>query len=65
MLGVTERVPRFCKKYINLSEIIPKAIAEYVAEVGTRSFPDESRHTYEMPEEEWRRFLEMRQDMSK
>lgn len=57
-----ERVPRFCKKYLNLGEIAPRAISEYIEEVKSRTFPDESRNTYDLPEEEWRRFQEMRDD---
>ncbi|CAD6568704.1 MAG: hypothetical protein CYPHOPRED_002817 [Cyphobasidiales sp. Tagirdzhanova-0007] len=60
MLGMTDRIPRFCKAYAHLSEIVPAAIAQYAAEVKNRSFPDESRNTYEMPELEWKRFLDIR-----
>ena len=59
MLGITERVPRFCKKYTHLSEIVPKAISHYIDEVKSRKFPDESKNTYELPEEEWKSFLVM------
>lgn len=59
MLGTTERVPRFCKKYADHAETVPAAIRQYIAEVKDRSFPDPSRNTYEMPEDQWRRFMEM------
>lgn len=63
MLGMTERVPKFCKKYMRLADSVPQAIQEYVREVKERSFPDEERNTYEIPPEEWRRYLEMKKDV--
>lgn len=63
MLGTTERIPRFCKKYADQAETVPAAIQQYIAEVKDRTFPDPSRNTYEMPEEEWRRFVEMSRDI--
>jgi 3-methyl-2-oxobutanoate hydroxymethyltransferase len=63
MLGVTSRVPKFCKTYANLGETIPKAIEAYVADVKARKFPEGGRHTYDMPDEERRRFAELSQDL--
>lgn len=63
MLGMTERVPRFCKKYANLAEDVPNALRAYHDEVKCRTFPEENTNTYDMPEEEWRRFQELRQNL--
>lgn len=63
MLGMTERVPRFCKKFANLAEDVPNALRAYHDEVKSRTFPEEDANTYEMPEEEWRRFQELRESL--
>ena len=63
MLGVTSRVPKFCKTYANLGETIPEAIKAYVADVKARKFPETGKHTYDMPDEERRRFMELSQDL--
>ena len=39
MLGMFDRVPRFVKKYEQLSDRIDAAVAQYAAEVRTRTFP--------------------------
>lgn len=39
MLGLTDRVPSFVKQYANLQQEISHAVAQYVAEVQTGSFP--------------------------
>jgi len=39
MLGMFERVPRFVKRYAELSETISEAAARYAAEVRARTFP--------------------------
>lgn len=39
MLGMFERVPRFVKRYEEISAIIEKAAATYAEEVRSRSFP--------------------------
>jgi len=39
MLGMFDRVPRFVKKYAQLSEAIETAVAAYAGEVRTRNFP--------------------------
>jgi 3-methyl-2-oxobutanoate hydroxymethyltransferase len=56
LLGLsTGHVPRFVKKYTDLSTIILDALQAYVADVKTAAFPDESR-TYGMSAEELARF---------
>jgi 3-methyl-2-oxobutanoate hydroxymethyltransferase len=49
--------PRFVKQYADLATAITDAVAQYVAEVRERSFPEE-RHTYAMPAEELAAFEE-------
>jgi 3-methyl-2-oxobutanoate hydroxymethyltransferase len=39
MLGMFDRVPRFVKKYEQLSEKIDAAVATYAADVRERRFP--------------------------
>jgi 3-methyl-2-oxobutanoate hydroxymethyltransferase len=39
MLGMFERVPRFVKRYAEVSEIISDAAARYAADVRARTFP--------------------------
>jgi 3-methyl-2-oxobutanoate hydroxymethyltransferase len=52
MLGLVEAfTPKFVKKYVNLSELITKAISEYVSDIKEMQFPEE-RHTYRMKEGE-------------
>ena len=52
MLGLFERyTPKFVKKYINLSDLILKAIEEYKAEVIQEKFPAKE-HTFTIKEEE-------------
>lgn len=46
MLGMFERVPRFVKRYEDLSSIIERAAATYAGEVRERSFPG-ADHTYQ------------------
>jgi len=56
LLGLTTgHVPRFVKKYTDLSTIILDALQAYVADVKTAAFPDESR-TYGMSASELARF---------
>ena len=58
LLGLTEgHLPRFVKRYANLSREIRDALDAYAADVRAGSFPAEE-HTYAMPEEELRAFLE-------
>jgi len=57
MLGLFERfLPRFVKRYANLKEEIKKAVLKYKEEVVEGRFPDKE-HSYEMPEEEVKKFL--------
>jgi len=52
LLGLTEgHLPRFVKRYANLSREIRDALDAYVHDVRTGVFPDEE-HAYEMPHEE-------------
>lgn len=45
MLGITERVPRFVRRFAAVGEAVDKAAAEYAAEVRSRQFPA-PEHTY-------------------
>ncbi len=52
LLGLSEgHLPRFVKRYANLSGEIRDALAAYVHDVRTGAFPEEE-HTYRMPPEE-------------
>jgi 3-methyl-2-oxobutanoate hydroxymethyltransferase len=52
LLGLTEgHLPRFVKRYANLSREIRDALEHFAADVRSGSFP-EDQHTYEMPAEE-------------
>ncbi len=52
LLGLTEgHLPRFVKRYANLSREIRDALEQYAAEVRSGAFPDEER-SYTMPVEE-------------
>jgi 3-methyl-2-oxobutanoate hydroxymethyltransferase len=56
LLGLTEgHLPRFVKRYANLSAEIRDALVGYVRDVRSGAFPDEE-HSYAMPEEEKERF---------
>lgn len=46
MLGMFERVPRFVKRYEEISTVIESAAKQYAAEVRDRSFPGEEQ-TYQ------------------
>ncbi len=41
MAGLTERIPKFVKKYGNLAEILDKAVSSYAQEVQSGEFPSE------------------------
>ncbi|PFG13592.1 3-methyl-2-oxobutanoate hydroxymethyltransferase [Bacillus sp. es.036] len=47
----TGHVPKFVKQYSHVSNVISKAIGEYVAEVKERQFP-EQKHSFNMKEEQ-------------
>lgn len=52
LLGVSEgHLPRFVKRYANLSGAIRDALTAYASEVRSGAFPEE-QHGYGMPEEE-------------
>lgn len=52
LLGLSEgHLPRFVKRYANLSREIRDALEAYAADVRTGAFP-EAEHTYAMPQEE-------------
>jgi len=56
LLGLTEgHLPRFVKRYANLSREIRDALEAYAAEVRSGAFPDEG-HAYEMAAEELAEF---------
>ena len=56
LLGLTEgHLPRFVKRYANLSREIRDALEAYADEVRSGAFPDEE-HTYSMTEEELEAF---------
>jgi 3-methyl-2-oxobutanoate hydroxymethyltransferase len=50
--------PKFVKKYLNVAEIITKAMKEYVADVRAGRFPTDE-HCYHMLEGEYEKFEEM------
>ena len=52
LLGLSEgHLPRFVKRYANLSREIRDALESYADEVRVGTFPGD-QHTYEMPDEE-------------
>jgi 3-methyl-2-oxobutanoate hydroxymethyltransferase len=56
LLGLTEgHLPRFVKRYANLSREIRDALESYAHEVRSGTFPDD-QHIYEMPAEELEAF---------
>jgi 3-methyl-2-oxobutanoate hydroxymethyltransferase len=56
LLGLTEgHLPRFVKRYANLSAEIRDALAAYAEEVRSGTFPDDE-HSYSMDESELERF---------
>jgi len=56
LLGLTEgHLPRFVKRYANLSREIRDALEAYASEVRTGAFPGEE-HTYSMSDEELEQF---------
>jgi len=56
LLGLTEgHLPRFVKRYANLSGEIKQALGDYAEEVRSGAFPDEE-HSYSMDKEELAEF---------
>jgi 3-methyl-2-oxobutanoate hydroxymethyltransferase len=45
MLGLSEKVPKFVKRYGEIGQAIEKALATYAEEVRTRAFPG-PEHVY-------------------
>jgi len=59
MLGLFEKfVPKFVKRYVNLSEQILGALREFIADVKEGRFPEEE-HLYNIPEEEFAKLQAM------
>jgi 3-methyl-2-oxobutanoate hydroxymethyltransferase len=57
LLGLFDRfIPRFVKKYANLSQEMQHAFSDYKKDVEQRLFPGQE-HSIEMPEEEWETYL--------
>ena len=58
LLGLYEgRAPRFVKRYAEVGDEITRAVEAYAADVRAGRFP-EDQHTYAMPEEELKAFVE-------
>jgi 3-methyl-2-oxobutanoate hydroxymethyltransferase len=51
MLGFSDKIPTYAKKYANLKDIIIKAIKEYVDDIYNRVFPG-PENAYTMKEGE-------------
>ena len=45
MLGLTERAPKFAKRYANLEEVMRGAVERYADEVRAGKFP-EAQHCF-------------------
>jgi 3-methyl-2-oxobutanoate hydroxymethyltransferase len=50
--------PKFVKKYANLNEIIKNAVIEFKNEVESKIFPDTVIHSYNLPEDELKKFMD-------
>ncbi|RIB21524.1 ketopantoate hydroxymethyltransferase [Gigaspora rosea] len=58
MLGIYDKfVPKFCKQYAKLDQLIIKAIGAYRDEVKSRAFPAEE-HSYAINDDELKTFLD-------
>jgi 3-methyl-2-oxobutanoate hydroxymethyltransferase len=59
MLGVSSlsKGPKFLKKYETWEQKATSAIAEYVTDVRSKSFPEE-QHTYKIKDDIWEEFLD-------
>ncbi len=51
LLGVSQQVPKFVKKYANLDETIRSAVGEFIREVRSEEFPA-IENSYQLPREE-------------
>lgn len=64
MLGMYDDfTPKFVKKYASIGQDMQKAFTDYVEEVRSGVFPDDSCHTYTMKEEEIAKFEELLNDL--
>jgi 3-methyl-2-oxobutanoate hydroxymethyltransferase len=62
LLGLYEgRAPRFVKRYADVANEIRSALEAFAADVRSGAFPEE-QHTYAMPEEELRLFLQQSEE---
>jgi len=62
LLGLFDRfTPRFVKKYADLHKEMARALALFKDDIENRSFPA-AEHTVEMPEEEWKAFVNEEMD---
>lgn len=62
MLGGFDRfLPRFCRKYMDLSGDATRSVRTYAQEVQDGRFPDEKEHAYPISDEEWQHFAELAQ----
>jgi 3-methyl-2-oxobutanoate hydroxymethyltransferase len=58
LLGLfTEFKPRFVKRYANLAEVIDKALAEFLVDIGEGKFPDDE-HSYHLKDPTLREAIE-------
>ncbi len=55
IIGLSEIEPFFAKRYVNVRDLIRKAVLEYVQEVREGKFPSE-QHYRRMPREEYEKF---------
>ncbi|KAJ3128696.1 hypothetical protein HK098_003687 [Nowakowskiella sp. JEL0407] len=52
-IGIFDKfLPKFCKQYGNMGELITKALSDYRDEVKNRAFPDNNIHGYTMDDGE-------------
>jgi 3-methyl-2-oxobutanoate hydroxymethyltransferase len=62
LLGLTpDPLPRFVKRFADVSTIAIEALSRYRDEVRTRAYPSDE-HVYDMHEVEWQRFLHLSSD---
>lgn len=57
VLGLTETPPPFAKKYVDLADIVVKAISKYAEEVRSGAFPSKD-HYFTMKPEEYSKLVE-------
>lgn len=56
LLGLSERVPRFARRYANLGDEIARATREFLRDVECRSFPA-PEESFTIDDQEWDAFL--------